>query len=154
MKVYGTFGAAFPRLGWAASALSRRLARLVFSLAGAPDVLSRHARQKRAALRERLDRGETVHLVGHTVSGHNSGSALVEVSARSGLRLLANDEEERFTGVKHYDGYPAYALDLLRRRLAGLGLAPPTCMPGFAGGTTLRFRRSPCGWSRSTSRPA
>jgi carbamoyltransferase len=101
------------------------LARLVFSLAGVPDVLSRHARQKRSALRERLDRGETVHLVGLTVSGHNSGSALVEVSARSGLRLLANDEEERFTGVKHYDGYPAHALDLLPRRLADLGLAPP-----------------------------
>jgi carbamoyltransferase len=50
--------------------------------------------------------------------------ALVEASLRDGLRLLSNDEEERFTGIKHYDGFPSQSVEVFRRRLRHLGLTP------------------------------
>ena len=76
------------------------------------------------SLRVRLARGETVYLAGLGVAGHNSGAALVEVSARGGIRPLSNDEEERFTGIKHCSSYPARSLESLKERLAERGLEP------------------------------
>ena len=64
-------------------------------------------------MRDKLARGETVYVVGMVTSGHNCGIGLIEASAANGIRLLANDEEERFTGVKHFDGYPEHCVALL-----------------------------------------
>ena len=75
-------------------------------------------------MRQKLARGETVHVVGLVTASHNCGIGLIEVTAANGIRLLANDEEERFTGIKHYDGYPEHAVVLLKRRLEQLGLTP------------------------------
>lgn len=55
---------------------------------------------------------------------HNSGVALIEASAAHGIRLLANDEEERFAGKKHCDDFPVHALDILKTRLGNLGVDP------------------------------
>jgi len=75
-------------------------------------------------MRDKLARGETVYVVGMVTSGHNCGIGLIEASAANGIRLLANDEEERFTGVKHFDGYPEHCVALLKRRLEERGLTP------------------------------
>ncbi len=88
------------------------------------EVDSPFARERMESLRARLARGETSYLAGLGIAGHNSGAALVEVSARHGVRLLANDEEERFTGVKHFGGYPAQSIESLKQRLARMGLEP------------------------------
>ena len=71
-----------------------------------------------------MARGETSYLAGLGIAGHNSGAALVEVSARHGVRLLGNDEEERFIGVKHFGGYPTQSIESLKQRLASMGLEP------------------------------
>src|ERR1019366_5443883 len=52
---------------------------------------------------------------------HNSGVALVEVT-RNGPRLLFNNEEERFSAVKHTNKYPQMAIAALRAPMAGMGL--------------------------------
>jgi carbamoyltransferase len=75
-------------------------------------------------MRLKLARGETVYLAGLVTAGHNSGVGLIEVTAAHGIRLLANDEEERFTGIKHFDGYPEQSVVQLKRRLEQLGLTP------------------------------
>jgi carbamoyltransferase len=75
-------------------------------------------------LRSRLARGESVYLAGVGASGHNSGAALVEVSEKRGISLIANDEEERFTGIKHCGLYPLHSLELLKRRLNNIGKTP------------------------------
>jgi carbamoyltransferase len=85
---------------------------------------SRFALERIECMRNRLARGERVYLAGLGVAGHNSGAALVEVSARDGIRLISNDEEERFSGIKHHATYPTQSLDCLRQRLAGMGLTP------------------------------
>src|SRR5262245_34945419 len=44
----------------------------------------------------RLARGEAAYLAGISIGGfHNTGAALVEVTAAGGLRIICNNEEER-----------------------------------------------------------
>jgi carbamoyltransferase len=80
------------------------------------------AEERLARVRERLSRGETVYLAGIGVGGlHNTGAALVEVSSANGPRLIVNDEEERFSGVKHSLEYPRLAIDEMVATLRGMG---------------------------------
>jgi carbamoyltransferase len=76
------------------------------------------------SLRTRIARGETVYLAGLGVAGHNSGAALIEVSDENGIRLISNDEEERFTGIKHCAHYPHHSVESLKQRLALMGKTP------------------------------
>lgn len=73
---------------------------------------------------KRLNSGETVYLVGVGPAGHNSGVALIEVSQKSGIRLISNDEEERFAAIKHCEEFPKHAFVELEKRLAARGLTP------------------------------
>lgn len=82
---------------------------------------STFAQQRLAYIRERLARGETIYLAGIGLSGtHNSGVALVEVTS-AGPRLIVNNEEERFSGIKHSTEYPALSIDAMVATLRGLG---------------------------------
>jgi carbamoyltransferase len=80
------------------------------------------ARDRSRSLREKLDRGAPTYFVGLGSGGHDSGAALVEVTARDGTRLISSHEEERFTGVKHESSPPLEALALIRSDLERLGL--------------------------------
>jgi carbamoyltransferase len=80
------------------------------------------ATQRIASIRESLNRGETVYLAGLAAPGtHNTGVALVEVTKANGPRLIANNEEERFSGNKHTTEYPRQSLDAMAATLRGLG---------------------------------
>jgi len=80
------------------------------------------ARGRIEDVRARLARGETVYLAGLGAPGiHNTGVALVEVTAARGPRLIVNNEEERFSGNKHSNDYPALALDALHETLRAMG---------------------------------
>jgi carbamoyltransferase len=83
---------------------------------------SAYARERSAALTAKLLRGETAWLLGIGPAGHNSGAALVEVSADRGVTLIRNNEEERYTGVKNCTEYPLHSLDALMQTAAGLGV--------------------------------
>ena len=75
-----------------------------------------------AAVREKLERGETVYLAGLGPPGtHNSGVALVEVTQANGPRLIVNNEEERFSGNKHTTEYPRASVDAMVATLRGMG---------------------------------
>ncbi len=75
-----------------------------------------------ADIRNRLARGETIYLAGLSPSGtHNSGVALVEVTMAHGPRLIMNNEEERFSGVKHTTEYPRQALEAMAATLRTMG---------------------------------
>lgn len=124
MRTQSATGPRWPILGRLTHFICRRAARLYCKAAGLYDGSSRMARQTQASLKDRLARGETVYLAGLGVAGHNSGIALVEVSLRTGLRLLGNDEEERFSGIKHYAGFPKCSIESFHERLRRLGLTP------------------------------
>jgi carbamoyltransferase len=121
---YGRYGPAHPRPGKLAFAAARPLFRFRFARCHVHEADSPYALERMESLRARLARGETAYLAGLGIAGHNSGAALIEVSSRHGVRLLSNDEEERFTGVKHCSSYPAQSIESLKQRLASLGLEP------------------------------
>jgi len=73
-----------------------------------------------AEIGERLARGETVYLAGIVTPAHDTGIALVEVSRANGIRLVSNDQEERFSRVKHDDRFPEHAIGVFRERLKQL----------------------------------
>jgi len=113
---------AHPRAGRVAYAVAYRALTGWARLRGFAPADGAEARARCRGLRARLARGETVHLVGLGAGGHDAGAALVEASARDGVRLLASHEEERFAGVRHYAGAPERSLHALRRDLGDLGL--------------------------------
>ena len=72
-----------------------------------------------------LARGETAYLAGISIGGfHNSGVALVEVTPDAGLRIICNNEEERFSGRKHANNYPSASLEALTDTMRSLSLSP------------------------------
>lgn len=86
---------------------------------------SDYARQRFSAIREKLNRGETVYLAGISAAGlHNTGVALVEITSTNGVRLLCNNEEERFSGQKHTDRFPTHSVAELVSLLDTMGLKP------------------------------
>jgi carbamoyltransferase len=121
-QTYGRWGPAHPRVGAFVNRVHLAATNALFSHRGIHRGVSREARDAGRRLRERLAGGETVYLLGLAPAGHNSGAALVEVSSQGGVRLISNDEEERFTGTKHCADFPEQALEMVRTRLADLGL--------------------------------
>jgi carbamoyltransferase len=119
---FGRYGPTHPLLG----ALTERVSRpLLTSYAArhrfhAPD--STFARQRGAAFAEKMRRGERVYLIGIGPAGHNSGVALVEASRDDGVRLICNNEEERYSGVRHCTAFPEQSLDALLTMMARLGI--------------------------------
>ena len=90
--------------------------------AGFHQLGSKHADARIAQAREKLARGETLCLAGLGAPGtHNSGVALVEVTQQRGPRLILNNEEERFSGVKHTTEYPKASIDAMVEALRGMG---------------------------------
>jgi hypothetical protein len=56
---------------------------------------SHFAAERSQKLVARLARGETAYLAGISIGGfHNTGAALVEVTAAGGLRIICNNEED------------------------------------------------------------
>ena len=81
------------------------------------------ARARIAAIRTKIERGETAYLAGLSAAGtHNTGVALIDVTRERGPRLLFNNEEERFAAVKHTNAYPEQSIADLQAALARLGL--------------------------------
>ena len=83
---------------------------------------SAFAEQRIAEARRKLSRGETLYLAGIGLPGtHNSGVALVEVTPKSGPRLIINNEEERFSGNKHTTEFPTASIEAMVATLRGMG---------------------------------
>jgi carbamoyltransferase len=84
---------------------------------------SAFARARITAIKDKIERGETVYLAGISAAGtHNTGVALVEVTRAHGPRLLFNNEEERFSTVKHSKAFPKLSIEALQNALAEMGL--------------------------------
>ena len=105
-KNIGRYIPAHPHAGRLVESLSRPLVRAVGAALKFYDNRSRYAKLKGQEMCERLGRGESVYLLGIGPSGHNSTAALVEVSAKNGILPIRNNEEERFTGIRHEDRFP------------------------------------------------
>ena len=85
-------------------------------------VNSEFARRTIDSIRECLQRGETVYVLGFAASGtHNTGVALIEITQADGPRIVVNNEEERFSGEKHTTEYPRRSIDAMVEHLRAIG---------------------------------
>jgi hypothetical protein len=69
---------------------------------------SHFAAERSLKLIANVARGETVYLAGISIGGfHNTGAALVEVTAAGGLQIICNNEEERFarSAKRDHEGF-------------------------------------------------
>lgn len=122
--VYGSYGPANQLLGKFWFNISRPIFRYVYSGNNMFGMESDFARKKGASMRSKLENGEPVYLIGIGPSGQNSGIALVEVTKKNGLRLICNEEEERYVQIKHCTDYPERGIDVIKRRLSDIGITP------------------------------
>ena len=114
-------GPRHPRLGAAGFRAARWLGARLFAAAGFHQLGPEFASERIARVRDKLQRGETVHLAGLGPPGtHNSGLALVEVTQANGPRPTVNNEEERFSGNKHTTEYPKHSIDAVVATLRGM----------------------------------
>jgi carbamoyltransferase len=110
-----------PRIGRLVYQATYRLFRYHMARYGSHTFKSAFGQAVLQNLRQRLMAGETLRLAGINAFQHNSGAGMVEVSRQDGIRLICNEEEERYRGEKHYAGYPEESINALKRRLIESG---------------------------------
>jgi len=140
-RPFGAHGPSHPWLGSLGYQLGRCL-KSIWPSAKFYRAQDRYARQQAASMRGKLKRGETVYLLGIGPGGHNTGIALVEASVERGMRLIFNNEEERFSGVKHDTRYPALAIEALLSQMHAQGIPVigiPKTIDNDLGGTMMTF---------------
>lgn len=122
--VFGRWGPRHPRLAeWG----SRAVLPVMYGILSRGSMYrldSDYGRSRLAALKQAIHDGREAYVLGINAGGHNTGAALVRVSSRGTVELICNDEEERYTAVKHYAEYPEQSLEAVRQRMQALGLAP------------------------------
>lgn len=121
-REFGRYGPGHPLLGRLGYTLSYPLFQAWLRANSVYGPESAFARERAASMRRKLERGEPVYLVGVSAGAHNAGTALVRVSATDGVCLIANNEEERFSGIKHDNGYPEQSAEALRAQMERLGI--------------------------------
>ena len=119
-----SLGPRFKLLGKAAFAATYPLARLAGMLAKFHSPTSGYAQERIASMQQKLERGETVHVLGIGPGGHNAGVGLVEASKAGGIKIIANHEEERFRAEKHFQRYPSKSVGILLDQMKKLGIDP------------------------------
>lgn len=129
-----------PRLAAAARRLVAPVARRGAALAGLAPVV-----EVVPLVREALQAGRELLLAGLNIGSHASGAALVRVHA-GGQELIANHEEERFTGEKHHSGWPTRSLAELRRTLTRLGRTPDDVLAWTIGWDHVALVANLAGW--------
>jgi carbamoyltransferase len=122
--VYGRYGPTHPWLGAAAERASRPLLRAYAARYGFHTPDSAFARERGASFADKIQRGERVYVAGIGPAGHNSGVALIEVSRADGIRLICNNEEERYSGIRHCTNWPEQSLHAALAMLETQGVAP------------------------------
>ena len=86
----------------------------VWRIVGYREYMSKEYRRIQCELKDRVEKNETVYLIGITLGTHNAGVSLVSVSKKKGIHLICNNEEERFSGMKHDWRFPIHSLSKLK----------------------------------------
>lgn len=85
---------------------------------------STYTRQTLAKAHRKLQAGKSIYVMGIGCGGHNAGAGLVKASLDHGIEVIANHEEERFRGIKHYKRFPDHSVNAICENLAERELGP------------------------------
>jgi carbamoyltransferase len=115
-------GPRHPQIANAGYRLTLWLSGMAMARLGLHRLGSTFANQTLKSIEARLQAGETVYIAGLACPGtHNTGVALIEVSRERGPRIIVNNEEERFSGIKHSTQHPRKSLREMRETLRRMG---------------------------------
>ena len=121
---FGRWGPKHPRLAtWGGRAVLPVMGKFL-SHHGLHRPDSKLGRSRLAALEQAIRAGREAYVLGFNTTGHNSGGALVRVSKRGSVELICNEEEERYTAVKHSDQYPKHSIEAVKQHMQALDLRP------------------------------
>ncbi|MCA9082061.1 MAG: hypothetical protein KDA58_15975, partial [Planctomycetaceae bacterium] len=123
-RVTATTGPLWPRLGRLLGSLVEWPIRRKFAQSHIYQLQSPQAQSVLHRAQAKLAAGDELLLAGLGLSGHNSGASLIRATQSAGIEFLASDEEERFTGIKHYSKFPEHSLRVFEQRLQLLGKQP------------------------------
>lgn len=120
--VFGRRGPRHPRLAELGSRAVLPLLERFTSRMGFVGFDSKLARSRLSQLEQSIREGREAYVLGMGVGFHNSGAALVRVSPRGAVELICNEEEERYTAVKHCTAYPEHSIEAVKQHMEGLGV--------------------------------
>jgi carbamoyltransferase len=119
----GRAGPRHPLLGSIGFRATLPIAEYLFRKKHIHRATSQHAAAQQRELARKLAGGEKAYLIGINIGGfHNTGVALVEVTREGGPRIICNNEEERFSGLKHTNVYPRASLEALAETMDRLDI--------------------------------
>lgn len=122
-RVYGKYGPMFPTFGRIYKAIAQPFLRGLFRTRGFHGPTSKYANDRANSMREKLEKGECVFLLGITPSAyHDSGASLVKVTNQD-ISILCSEEEERYSGIKHFGGYPELSIEAIKKKLNEFNLS-------------------------------
>ncbi len=121
---FGRWGPRHPHLADWGGRAAISIADRFFSYHGLHRVESKLARARVDALAQTIRSGREAYVLGFNTASHNSGAALVRVSERRGVELVCNEEEERYTAVKHCRDYPEHSIESVKQQMRTLGVRP------------------------------
>jgi carbamoyltransferase len=132
--IFGRWGPRRPRLAaWGGRAALWATDKF-FSHYGLHRFRSKPGSSRLLALEHAIRAGHEAYVLGFSTGSHNSGAALVRVTQRGHVELVCNEEEERYTAVKHCHEYPYHSIEAIKRHLRALGLDPrdlAACVSSF-----------------------
>lgn len=121
-RVVGRVGPKRPRLARHVERFWLPVFRALIRSWGFVELDSRAGRSRLVALRQAIEEGREVYVLGFGVGFHNAGAALVRVSPQGTVELVCNEEEERYTAIKHCTAYPERSVATIAARLSQLGI--------------------------------
>jgi carbamoyltransferase len=120
--VFGRWGPRHPRLAeWGSRTAQTALSKL-FSRAGLHPFESKLGSSRIAGLEQAIRAGREAYVLGISFGGHDTGAALVRISSQGTVELICNEEEERYTAVKHCTAYPQHSIEAIKDHMHELGL--------------------------------
>jgi carbamoyltransferase len=120
--VFGRWGPKRPRLARWVSAAARPLLTRAHARRGLHLLDSALGRSRLQSLECAIQAGEGGYVLGIGTGLHNSGAALVRVREDATLELVCNEEEERYTAIKHCSDYPRHSVQAVAERMRSLGI--------------------------------
>ncbi len=122
--VFGRRGARHPRLAELGSRAVLPVLKRMIARRGLVGFDSKLGRARLTGLEEAMREGREAYVLGVGIGFHNSGAALVRVSPQGAAELICNEEEERYSAVKHCTDYPEHSIEAVKRRMHELGIGP------------------------------
>jgi carbamoyltransferase len=122
--VFGRWGPRRPRLARLGADAALPAFEWLTSLRNIVSFDSEPGQARLSELERAIRAGREAYVLGIGFGFHNSGAALVRVSAEGTVELICNEEEERYAAVKHCSAYPEHSVAAVGRRMEKLGIGP------------------------------